>query len=134
MGLDNGIKLRTKQEIDPEMIPYYVKVTRDTFTKNAIEYDVCYWRKCWNIRHEVLSIIGRDTTGSNDFELNSKQIKEIRDTLLQMLCYGEDWDDGSIWTFEEMIPRLAQDAVDLTWLLKYLEEDKTAYAYFYDSY
>ena len=49
-----------------------------------------------------------------------------------------NWDDddfgGSIWTFEEMFPRLAQDIVDLGWLKSYLMTHPQAVAYFYDSY
>lgn len=139
MGLDNGIQLITKQKIDLddwEIVPDYVKIEFDDFfTKeynDGYYYDICYWRKCWNIRHVILDIIEEDGDGRYEIDKPS-QIQTIMNNLIMFLEDMETW-DNSIWSAEEIIPHLAQDIVNLSWLKKYKQENPTAKISFYDSY
>lgn len=132
MGLDNGIILKTKNKI--ENIPEYIKISEINYDndKNFYSYDICYWRKCWNIRNKIF-IIAKNSVDGGIGELTISDIETIKNILFEFLCNGENW-DGSIWEFGEMIPQLAQDIVNLSWLTNYLKNNSKSYSYFYDSY
>ena len=59
MGLDNGIVLATHHKINMDDIPEYIVIEEDDWRNNDDDYndgyyyDVCYWRKCWNIRNFI---------------------------------------------------------------------------------
>jgi hypothetical protein len=140
MGLDNGIHLKTKNKIDLndwEITPDYVKIEFDEFStkeyNDGYYYDICYWRKCWNIRHIILNIVGKENDGGI-YEIDKpSQIQNIINEIIILLENMEEWEQ-SIWTAKEMIPHLAQDIVNLSWLKKYKVEHPEAKIIFYDSY
>ena len=76
-------------------------------------------------------IDGKDL-GKSDIDKPS-QIDEIIDEIIYFLKNPEEW-DRSIWELDEMIPHLGQDIVNLSWLKKYMADNPTARAEFYDSY
>ena len=136
MGLDNGIYVKQKGDFDKEEVPSYVKL--EYYASEPDTAYVCYWRKCWNIRGFILDKINDVTDENRDYELSITNIDEIINIIVNYLDGTYDWDDddfgGSIWTFEEMIPGLAYDIVNLGWLKSYLMTHPQAVAYFYDSY
>ena len=132
MGLDNGIVLRTKKPLIDIEVPAFIKVEKD-FTNNEIE--ICYWRKCWNIREKVFEAIGEHDENAYEFEIRSTTLNKIIESLTNFLTLKEEWNtEESIWDFEEMIPVLTQNLLNLGWLRNYLAEDHMSYAIFYDSY
>ncbi len=135
MGLDNGIYLKQKGDFNKEEVPSYVKL--EYYASEPDTVHVCYWRKCWNIRYAILDKIAGDIQCEN--ELSITNIDQIINVIVKYLDGTYDWDDdddggGSIWTFEEMIPHLAQDIINLGWLKSYLITHPQAVAYFYDSF
>ena len=134
MGLDNGLTLRTRKQIDPNLVPSYVEITAEP-TNDALvfEYEVCYWRKCWNIRDMIFNCLGDVGKDNSSCEVSISALESIRDGIYEFLCNGDDWED-SIWDFDEMIDHLSLDIVNLSWVINYLKEDPHAYVYFYDSY
>ena len=98
MGLDNYLSLITKEELDLDKIPKYVKITKDDWStkqnNDGFYYDICYWRKCWNIRHIMLNILGVDINSwSNTYEFDKvERIIELRDKLLVYICDPEIWE------------------------------------------
>lgn len=136
MGLDNGIVLKTKNTIIEK--PDWVKFIGDPAEHDDgfLEYDICYWRKCWNIREAIFNILENDDRREWEFELSLNQVVAIRDRLCRFLTEGEDWEElgDSIWSFEEMIPVLTEDILNLSWLIEYMKKDVHAIVYFYDSY
>lgn len=145
MGLDNGIVLRVKGKIDPEdrilSIPGIEK--DDWYEENRpgfTQYDICYWRKCWNIR-DILFVNCDDAIGKEDcgtYSLTIDELEAIRHSLYLTICEGPDaWNDGdqSIWDFEEAMNFLPWDLVRLSALINYMEENGgRCEAFFYDSY
>lgn len=132
MGLDNGIILKVKNKIKEEDIPDYVKIEYDEINQS---YDICYWRKCWGLRNHIYDAIeGKDDVF--DYELFSYNLDDIIDILVMYLQDGELWDEygESIWTFKEIIPYLAQNIVNLSWLKKYIKTHVMDKIIFYDSY
>lgn len=136
IGLDNGIVLKTKNTIIEK--PSWVKFIGNPAEHDdgSLEYDICYWRKCWNIREAIFNILEDDDRREWEFELSLNQVVAIRDRLCRFLTEGEDWEElgDSIWSFEEMIPVLTEDILNLSWLIGYMKKDVHAIVYFYDSY
>ncbi len=142
MGLDNGIHLIMRQKIDPKediIFNDFEKIDFDEFATNEYKdgyyYDVCYWRKCWNIRDMIFDALDADKNSLSDTYTIDKpsQIQEIIDGLYRFLQNGEDWED-SIWDFEDMIPQLAQDIVNLSAVKRIMNDYTNVKVEFYDSY
>ena len=142
MGLDNGIRLIMRQKIDPKediLFNDFEKIDFDEFATNEYKdgyyYDVCYWRKCWNIREMIFDILDADRNSlSEKYEIDKpSQIQEISDRLYKMLQNGEDW-ENSIWDFEDMITPLAYDIVNLAALKRIMTKYTNVKVEFYDSY
>ena len=51
MGLDNGIIIKN---LPKEDYKYFTNII-DKITTEKDEVEICYWRKCYNIRHIFLS-------------------------------------------------------------------------------
>lgn len=138
MGLDNGLLIKTKKIIPEDSVPDYVELAGFYSTPDGTTwaYEVCYWRKCWNIRNMILEVLDAPGSGGGYYDVNPKQLVQIRDGIYHFLTDGDQWDDegASIWDFKDMIPTLAQNIVDITWALDYLKEHPYAYVQFYDSY
>lgn len=138
MGLDNGIILKTKKKLNiSEDIPSYAKIEEsymDSECTGGFEYDVCYWRKCWNIRSKMKEIIDMPEMDYRR-ELTIPNLMAISNMLYSCLCHPEDWIfEDCFWTFDEMMPHIAQDIVNISWLIEYLKDDTHSYCYFYDSF
>lgn len=134
MGLDNGIVLRTKGELSKEDVPEWVDIDTKFRPYSPYSYDVCYWRKCWNIRSVIMGAI---TMKDNDYEkeLTIDNLKSISKCLCEILEDPYGWDESyCIWEFKEMIPRIAQNIININWLINYLQSHSNAYCVFYDSY
>lgn len=141
MGLENGIVLQVRGKIDPDAailkVPGIEKVDwYDNPEPGFTYYDICYWRKYWNIR-EILFDNCHDKESNGKYPLTIKQLESIRDDIYYLICDGEDrWDDSrTAWSFEDSVGRLGWDIVRISELIRYLKAD-VGYceAFFYDSY
>ena len=140
MGLDNGITLKTKYPIDVEdweIKPDYVVFPFDAQKRKDgwYEYDICYWRKCWDVRGAIIDILDVPQEGGI-YEIDKpSQVKKIREALIDFLRHPERWEQ-SIWSMDEYMECLAQQIVNLGWLHKYMKEHKgePMKVEFYDSY
>ena len=142
MGLDNGITLITRQKINENNIPPYIHLEKDEWDdehkSNGYHYDICYWRKCWNIRNIVFDLDDINGIDCGTFELEIKHIIELREKFIEYLFdiqkWQDDYEDGrTIWDADDMIPHLAQDIVTLKWLAEYMIKHRVKVE-FYDSY
>ena len=109
MGLDNGIVLQTKRELE---IPSYVCVEYE-YLKNWHNYDVCYWRKCQSIREMIFKCIDVKEDDDGRYDLSIQDVEQIRDGLYEVLCTADDF-ESSCWLFEDVIRNIAQCIVNLT--------------------
>lgn len=137
MGLDNGIRLKSKTRIEA---PDYVKLDSAEPLEDAdfpFVYEICYWRKCWNVRKAIFDIIGKDENDSSEgvFDLTANDCRDIAVFLSEYFEDPEVWDDDqSFWTFDEIKERLLEEVINLHWLAKVLKTNAKCYAEFYDSY
>lgn len=146
MGLDNGIKLRVKGEINPDAeILTIPGIEKDSWNDNSepgfTYYDICYWRKCWNIRDILFDAKGKENCGEycGEYNFTVDELKEVRDGIYRTICEGSKaWDEEnrSIWDFEEAMNFLPWDIVRISALIDYLQHEGSgrSEAFFYDSY
>ena len=89
MGLDNGILLKTHNKInmdDWEIIPDYITVEFDEFYTNEYKdgyyYEVCYWRKYWGLRNDVMRDLGFKDKGGGHYEI--EKIDDLKEDNKRM--------------------------------------------------
>ena len=138
MGLDNGIEVRRTPETNK--IAELKVFNKDWDKELRYDFEICYWRKCWNIRNDILYILDTPLE-SNCYEwrVNKDNVDEI---IKLLSSYNEDnWEDSgsSIWEWtseEEGWPYseyVKQNIEDLK-LLRQIMNEYELEVYFYDSY
>lgn len=139
MGLDNGLLLHTKDPVDfPKEIADYVKgISVDLRSPFPYKYELCYWRKCWNLRRAI----GR-SIGAESIECVGKPWLTISDVkniwhAINHINSKRVWEEGdSIWTWREIKDHLERDLLMLDWLIFFMRQhdEKEYMVEFYDSY
>lgn len=125
MGLDNGIMIKCR-DID---LPY----SKDyKWLADNGESEVCYWRKFWGFRNEVIDIFD---CGAEDIKLNPSSIDIIIEILEKYLerDYYNNYGD-SIWEYDEYLLHNIQCLQNLKCAKQYLTHHPDVECYFYDSY
>lgn len=94
---------------------------------------MCYYRKCWNIRNEILYIINHRFDEEYEFSLDVEDVEHIIEYLSSL--NADNWEDSgqSIWTWHEMEDRVKQDVENLEMLVELMYEHELDVV-FYDSY
>ena len=143
MGLDNGIRIYVthKAEIVANM-PETIAEIVDANRWDTDEIEICYWRKCWNIRSAIIHVSEQGINYNGEgggFDLTEDDLYSIRGELMEFLMNGEDaWNseplNSSIWSFKEIRHHLADDIVAISWALDLMERGWVKRCEFYDSY
>ena len=134
MGLDNGILLKIKDKEAFGPMPAWIK-REEWEDKYGYDYDILYWRKCWNVRGEILCYLGA-SDDEYQWNITPDDLVNIIN-ILRTQVYGENWDeDQSIWSWEEIGENYMYH---LTYAEKIIELLRTKplgsyQLYFYDSY
>ena len=138
MGLENGIVLHTKKLINfPAEIKNHIQELRDKDKEFPYHYELCFWRKCWNVRCEI----GHALQAQN-MEYVAKAWLTIADVkniwrAIDQLNSKRAWESGdSIWTWSEIKDHLNRDLLMLEWLISFMRqhEESEYMVEFYDSY
>jgi hypothetical protein len=131
MGLDNGFVCKN---IKREDIPSYVHLPCD-WDEGQIEQEICYFRKHWGIRGEILAKIHCMEDNDSYTNVDSEDIIPIVKILMNYLDkeYYEDNDSG-IWEYDEAKDNIERSIINLLWLKTYMDSHKDVSCYFYDSY
>ena len=136
MGLDNGIILYTQTPI--ENIPKELsdRLNDICHTENGYEYDICYWRRCHNIRRNIADVLfGYPPEYCGKENLDIGDVKEIYH-VIQYLNKRHIWDqidNDSIWSYDEIHDQLDDDLLYLEWLIYFMRRNECRVD-FYDSY
>lgn len=127
MGLDNGIILYCSDE-DYLKFPYPDEIDLGKKYKR-----IAYWRKCWNIRNDIVETFHFEDGEGGPIELEDiSRLIEIIKPYLNELYWNEN--DDSIWEYDEMFDKTYEILVNLEYLKKYLRENPSVKCEFYDSY
>ena len=131
MGLDNGIEIKRNDK----SLSIYDKIQRferEWDKKYQYDFEVCYWRKCWNVRHRIAMAIG----GIYDnlyTPLKRDDIAKIINELKSFNQYNWDDDGGSIWEWVEQEEFIKQHIENLEYVYELMGEHDID-VFFYDSY
>lgn len=131
MGLDNGLCIK-RNDKSLSVYDTVKRFEKEWEKKYQFDFEVCYWRKCYNVRHRIAMAIG----GINDnlyTPLKREDIPKMIDAL--KFFNAENWDDdgGSIWEWDEQEELIEQHIENLEYLYELMGEHDLD-VYFYDSY
>lgn len=143
MGLDNGILLKIKdsKKFGSDRLPVWMP-RQEWEDKNEYDWEILYWRKCWNVRGEILDYFWHNdiaTRDNNEYEwaFSLEQFSGLCDKL--NACYNRKWwkeNDSSIWSWDECGANYKAKLRLARKLIRFLKDkDPDSYEiYFYDSY
>lgn len=134
MGLDNGIYVRSNvRKITRSMLPSVIHFTLDEkYDKEGVE--ICYWRKYWGLRNEVIYSFPSDEDGTIIFDKPS-QVNELLKIVVKWINEDRWESDGdSIWSFDEALPNLLDTVTTLAAMSQFMNDNPDVYLEFYDSY
>ena len=97
------------------------------------DFEIIYYRKCWNVRNAILDCLGKRWTDEWKFALTIDNIDDIIEVLKSFNADNWSDGDGSIWDWDEIKPRLRQHIKDLQ-VLKRIMKKHDVEVYFYDAY
>ena len=128
MGLDNSIVIKKNDKT--AAIDYKLS---ELFEDDSSEYCVVYYRKCWNVRNEILYIINHRYDEEYEFTIDVEDVEQIIEYLKSL--DADTWNDSgpSIWEWEDMEEHVQQDIENLEKLVELMQEYDLDVV-FYDSY
>lgn len=134
MGLDNGImlKITDKEKFGP--MPAWIK-REEWEDKYNYDYEILYWRKCWNVRSVILFYLNGHQEGG-DFPMQLEDLVYINKTL-KKLYTKKNWDERqSIWSWDEIKDTYKSNLKYAEKIAKWLKDKPLGSyeLYFYDSY
>lgn len=134
MGLDNGIDIVRNSYSNK--IKALERFTVSYDTNKIYPFEVCYWRKCWNVRGEILDIVGVEDEYQYQFALDIPMIEEIISVLksYNTKTWGYNGLGGSIWEWSEHKKFNRRHIRNLKRLIKIMKKYPDLEVYFYDSY
>ena len=135
MGLDNGILLKIKDKEAFGPMPVWIK-REEWEDKYGYDYDILYWRKCWNVRGEILCYLGA-SDDKFEWDITPDDLVNIIDILRNQVYGEENWDeDQSIWTWEEVGESYMYWLTYAERIVAFLRDKPLGsyQLYFYDSY
>lgn len=133
IGLDNGVIVRsTHRKLTRAMLPEGLVYPFDTdYEDEGIE--ILYWRKNWGLRNAVVKTFPVD----NWFYLieTSQQVFELIRIIISFMNKEKWEEDGdSIWDYDEILPILQRDIMNLAIIASFMINNPDVYLVFYDSY
>lgn len=95
MGLDNSIEVRRTPETNK--IEELKVFNKDWDKELRWDFEICYWRKCWGLRGDILDILGKGWDDEYKFTLTKEHVESIIELLGSY--DAETW-INSIWAWD----------------------------------
>ena len=135
MGLDNGIQI--KRNTSTNSIPELKQFELAYDNKHQFDFEICYWRKCYNIRNMIMDVVESARDNDNSDILTTTDIEKIIRGLQSFNSANWQENGGSIWDWDdeeypysEKIQRDIENLKNLQTLMERYDLE----VYFYDSY
>ena len=135
MGLDNSIQI--KRNTSTNSIPELKQFELAYDNKHQFDFEICYWRKCYNIRNMIMDVVESGRDNDNSDILTTTDIEKIIHGLQSFNSANWQENGGSIWDWDdEEYPYSEKIQRDIENLknLQTLMEKYDLEVYFYDSY
>ena len=135
MGLDNSIQI--KRNTSTNSIPELKQFELSYDNKHQFDFEICYWRKCYNIRNMIMDVVESARDNDNSDILTTTDIEKIIRGLQSFNSANWQENGGSIWDWDdEEYPYSEKIQRDIENLknLQTLMEKYDLEVYFYDSY
>lgn len=137
MGLDNGIIVNIDGKAPWTRKIAKIATSDDLFSFELVGncYEICYWRKHWNLRNLFRRVWGLADSETTYYELSIEQLEKAIKILKTR--NKENWDDdgGCFFEYSHVTKRrLNTQARKLKKLIKLKKKFPTMPIYFYDSY
>lgn len=136
IGLDNGIYIKSrKRELTRDDLPKVFKYAFETDYGESIE--ICYSRKWWGVRNQLLDEIDWDEIEDNYYFYLERPEEVIH--MIEIIASWMDeerWENegDSIWTYEEAKHTLVNWIINLAIAYGFMLENPDIYLVYYDSY
>ena len=135
MGLDNGIYVRSAhRKITRAMLPEELVYPFDKDYSDGVE--ILYWRKNWGLRNTVVYTFPTMPGAEYNYIIETPQ--EVFDLIHIIISFmnKETWeeDGDSIWDYDEILPILQRDVMNLAIIASFMKNNPDVYLVFYDSY
>ena len=134
MGLDNGVEVKSRhRSITRAMLPSEIIYPFD-FGVNDTE--ILYWRKNWGLRNKVVAAFPLFDDSDWQYIIETpQQVFELIKIIVSFMN-KETWeeDGDSIWDYDDMLPILQRDVINLAIIASFMRNNPDVYLIFYDSY
>ena len=134
MGLDNGVEVKRTEYTNA--IPELQQFNMDWDLERKYDFEIIYWRKCYNLRSMVMDCV----TGFKDGLDTTLDVNDIDNIIKGLQSFNADnWQDngGSIWDWDDdewpYSEHIQRDIKNLQ-LLRELMDKYELEVYFVDSY
>ena len=138
IGLDNGVVVRSsKRPVIRDILP---KELIYPFEKEYIvgEVEIIYWRKNWNLRNTILNSNAVNSISTSEYEFSIDTPAQVFELIRIIVSFmnKETWeeDGDSIWDYDEILPILEQNVINLAIIAGFMQNNSDIYLVFYDSY
>ena len=136
MGLDNGIYVRsTHRAITRVMLPEEITYPFERDYDNGVE--ILYWRKNWGLRNKVVDLLAPINENKKyDYIIDTpNQVFDLIRIIVSFMDKDKWEEDGdSIWEYDEILPILQRDVINLSIIAAFMKNNSDVYLEFYDSY
>lgn len=143
MGLDNGIMIKLNLQEDHKSAIYFDEML-DSRSYDEVK-EICYWRKCWGLRDDIMDYLNRNKTETCPledwgpvYELDVTDLFEIYKIIISWQDKKKWNSEGrSIWGYKEIKKYLRNHVRRLSYIIGLLQNEeinKAATIFFYDSY
>lgn len=135
MGLDNGIEVKRNEHTNSILELRQFELEYDK--NHEYDFEICYWRKCWNVRNDILWIIGERFGDQYEYNLDKEDVDQIIKLFESYNADNFEDSGGCVWDWDdEEYPyseKIKQDIENLK-MLRQLMDKYVLDVYFYDSY
>lgn len=106
----------------------------EKFDQDGIE--ILYWRKNWGLRNIVVNTFPVEDDNSCYYLIETPQQVFELIRIITSFMNKEKWeeDGDSIWDYDEMLPILQQNIINLALAAAFMKNNPDVYLIFYDSY
>ena len=137
MGLDNGCLVKSNhRKITRSMLPKEIKYPFNWGNNNDKDIEIIYHRKDWGLRNEIVYTFPLKEDSDWQYVIDTPtQIFELIRIIVSFMN-KKTWEEkgDSIWEYDEILPILQRDVINLAIIAGFMENNPDVYLEFYDSY